>query len=221
MSSPVGPEERERATLVAQLRAVQEDIDRARETARRANAGLHLGHTVRRSSDPVVRGEHVRLPDGAEIVIRPIEPGDRPELAAGFARLSSLSRFRRFRRSIEHLTSSQLRELTEVDHTSHEALAAFDAAAGAGIGVARFVRSPADPAQAEVTCTVTDAWQGRGVGSALVERLAARARALGVERFTMSIVVGNEPARRLLAHVADELSEHRDGGEIEILAGLD
>jgi GNAT superfamily N-acetyltransferase len=65
---------------------------------------------------------------------------------------------------------------------------------------------------------VADPWQGRGVGTALVERLAARARASGIERFSALILVGNEPARRLLAHVADVVSEHREGGTIEITA---
>jgi protein lysine acetyltransferase len=87
-----------------------------------------------------------------------------------------------------------------------------------GVGVARYIRDPGDPAHAEVACTVADAWQRRGVGSALIERLAARARAAGIERVSVRIVVGDEAARRLLGHVADEIGEHRDGGTVEIVA---
>ena len=210
-------ERREYLTLVAELRALEQDIEHARATARRATAGLGLD--LRAHSEPphaVMRGEHVRLPDGGEIVVRPIEPGDAHDLAIGLEHLSALSRFRRFRTPIKHLSVAQLRELTDVDHESHEAIVAFDAATREGIGVARYVRAPEDPTQAEFTCAVLDRWQGRGVGTALVERLAASARGVGIERFTALIVVGNEPARRLMAHVADVVSEHRAGGTVEI-----
>jgi hypothetical protein len=56
------------------------------------------------------------------------------------------------------------------------------------------------------------------VGSALAERLAARARAAGIERVTALLVLGNGSARRLLAHVAEEIDEHRDGGTVDVTA---
>jgi len=55
-------------------------------------------------------------------------------------------------------------------------------------------------------------------GSALAERLAARARAAGIERCTALLVLGNERGRRLLAHVADEVAERRDGGTVAVTA---
>lgn len=210
-------ERREYLVLVAELGALEEDIDRTRATARRAAGVVRLELAVH--PEPLraaVYGEHVRLADGGEIIIRPIEPGDARDLAVGLQRLGALSRFRRFRAPVERLSADELSELTDVDHVSHEALVAFDAATGDGIGVARFIRVPEDPAQAEITCVVLDRWQHRGVGTALAERLAARARAVGIERFTALTIVGNEPARRLMAHVADSISEHRTGGIMEI-----
>jgi GNAT superfamily N-acetyltransferase len=163
-----------------------------------------------------MHGERVRLADGAEIVVRPIGPGDRHDLGVGVQHLSALSRFRRFRAPIKRLSPAQLAELTNVDHESREAIVAFDAATGEGIGVARYERAPGDPAQAEFTCAVLDAWQRRGVGTALAERLAARARAVGIERFTVRTLVGNVPARRLVARFAEVVSEHRAGGTMEM-----
>ena len=160
----------------------------------------------------------MKLADGAEIVIRPIEPEDLNELAIGFGGLGALSRFRRFRQRIDRLTYEQLVALTRIDHESHEALVAIDAATGEGVGVARYVRVPDDPARAEVACTVVDPWQHRGVGSALAERLAARAGAAGIERCTALVVLGDQPARRLLAHVVDEIAVRRDGGTLDITA---
>jgi GNAT superfamily N-acetyltransferase len=69
-----------------------------------------------------------------------------------------------------------------VDHHDHEAIIALDPLTGEGVGVARYVRAGADPEVAEVAVTVVDDWQGRGLGRALLERLAARARREGVRR---------------------------------------
>ncbi len=59
------------------------------------------------------------------------------------------------------------------------------------VGVARYVRDPDEPKQAEVAVTVQDEWQGRGVGTALLSMLARRARDNGVERFTGVCLAGN------------------------------
>ena len=74
------------------------------------------------------------------MIVRPIRPGDKELLAAGFDRLSDDSRYRRFLTSMPRLSSSQLAYLTEVDHRDHEALLAIDEASGRAVGVARYVR---------------------------------------------------------------------------------
>lgn len=211
--------EREFASLSGELHALEEDIAAARAASARAQAGLSLKKPRRRPA-PKLRGERVRLPDGAEVLIRPVEPQDAPALEIGLEHLSAMSRYRRFRTQVDHFSASELQELTHVDHRTREALGALDPGSGEGIGIARYVRDPRNPKQAEVTYVVADAWQGRGVGSALLERLAARALAVGIKRVTATTLVGNESARRLLARVADPISEHRDGGIIEITARL-
>jgi RimJ/RimL family protein N-acetyltransferase len=217
MSGP-SSSEREYALLVAQLHALDDDIKTARATAQRVEHPHGTGLELHLHGEPAPEppsGETVRLADGAQIVIRPVSTDDRDELRVAFAHLGALSRFRRYRRPVEHLTARQLSELCDVDHDTHEGLLALSAG-GECVGAARFVRAPDDPAQAEFTCTVADAWQGRGVGTALVERLAARASALGVERFAAVMLVGNEPARRLVHRVAGVVTEHREGGEIKV-----
>jgi RimJ/RimL family protein N-acetyltransferase len=209
--------EREYALLVAQLGALDRDIAAARAAAWRAKHPATLDLHAHHDPPPPPSGERVHLSDGAEIAIRAVEPGDRHEIELGFEHLSAMSRMRRFRHRVERLTARQLTELTEVDHETNEGMVALDATTGECIGAARFVRAAEDPAQAEFTCTIADRWQARGVGTALVERLAARAQAVGVERFTAVILVGNEPARRLVHHVAREVVEHREGGTIDVI----
>jgi GNAT superfamily N-acetyltransferase len=210
--------EREFTTLVAQLQALEDEIAGARRASEDARFGHTHDHHVSRERGPALRGERVALADGTQIVIRPIEPDDAGQMAAGFARLGAVSRFRVFGERVTHLTREQLADLTHVDHSSSEALVALDAVTGEGVGIARYERAPGDATQAEVSCVVLDPWQHRGVGSALAERLAARARAAGIERCTALLVLGNEPGRRLLAHVADEVGERRDGGAVDVTA---
>ena len=214
-------DERELAMLGAQLGALDWDIHAGRRTARHAAAGVGLGlfsHDERVPPRP--RGERVRLRDGAEILIRQVEPEDAAQLKVGFQHLSAVSRYRRFLAPVGDLSPEQLSYLTHVDHVSHEAIAALDAVTGDGIGIARYVRDPDDGHQAEVAIVVADAWQGRGVGTALIERLAARARAAGLERITARMIVGNDAARALIRRAAEIVTETREAGAISLTAQL-
>ena len=143
--------------------------------ARRGASPLASGRHATPLAAP--RGERVRLADGRELAIRPVEPGDAPLLRAVFEQLSALTRYKRFLLELDHLSRQQLRYLTVVDHWDHEALLALDAASGAPVGVARYVRDARDRERAGAAVVVIDAWQRRGVGSVLLDHLAKSARA--------------------------------------------
>lgn len=147
--------------------------------------------------------------------MRPIDAGDKGALEVAFARLSERSRYQRFLTAIAELSDSQLRYLTEVDHHDHEALIAFDRESGEGVGVGRYVRL-ADPARAEAAVTVVDDWQGRGLGTAICQLLAERARDEGIERFTALLLAGNEQMHDVLASLGPATVISRDAGTIEV-----
>jgi GNAT superfamily N-acetyltransferase len=141
-------------------------------------------------------GELVALRDGSCVRIRPIAPEDRAELAAGFERLSPESRYRRFLSPLPRLSERALDYLTQVDHHDHEALVAADEGTGAGVGVARYVRT--DGTRAEPAVAVADDWQGRGLGTVLLDALVDRARSEGISLFEATVLATNEPAISLL-----------------------
>ena len=60
------------------------------------------------------------------------------------------------------------------------------------------MRSPEDRERAEVAVAVADSWQGRGVATALLDRLTERARAEGVRRFSAEILADNRPMLELI-----------------------
>jgi GNAT superfamily N-acetyltransferase len=145
------------------------------------------------------------LRDGSEVVIRRVTPADAPVLAEGFERLSRESRRLRFLTAKPNLTKRDLKYLTEVDGHNHEALGALDPVTGRGLGVARFVRLAPDADVAEVAVTVTDAWQGRGLGTLLLEALTDRARAEGITRYTALVADENRVVVDLLSRLGAQL----------------
>lgn len=160
----------------------------------------------------------MRLRDGSAVVVRPIEPADHDRLLDAFARLSDESRYRRFFAPIHQLPEDTVRYLTDVDHRDHEALIALGKQ-GEMVGVARYVRPAAGSEVAEAAITVSDAWQGRGLGSQLLQRLADRARQEGVRRFTALVKVENPAAVRVLRELGpSELT--REGDEFTLLIEL-
>jgi GNAT superfamily N-acetyltransferase len=135
-----------------------------------------------------------RLPDGTRILIRPLVEADRDALAEGFRQLSPQSRRLRFFRPPDELTEPVLDYLTRLDYDLHYALGAqaIDEPGQPGVGVARWVRTEDNRRQAEPAVTVLDAFQRRGVGTALLSALATRAVERGVEVFAAKVLWENE-----------------------------
>jgi RimJ/RimL family protein N-acetyltransferase len=163
--------------------------------------------------EPAGEGAHVRLRDGAKVLVRPVRPDDRPLFVAGFERMSEESRYRRFFSHKKKLSERELDFFTNLDHRRHEAIGAIDESTGEGIGVARMHVSEGDPELAEAAVTVVDDWQGRGLGSLLLDRLTARARELGVHRFEASLLTTNKAMLTLFEQLGC-LRAHREGLDV-------
>ena len=169
---------------------------------------------------PVVDdAETVTLRDRSEVLVRPVGPGDEPLLADGYRRLSPESRRRRFLRPTDELSEEDLWFLTHIDHQRHDALMALDPASGRAVGVARHVQVPGDRETAEAAVAVVDDWQGRGIATMLLTRLADRARAAGLHRYTAVVSAENEPVIDALDRAGAERTGE-SGGEIEFVFEL-
>lgn len=152
--------------------------------------------------------EAVTLHDGSQVLMRAVHRDDLQMLIEGLTKLGPESRRLRFLTAKTHFSSTELRYLTELDHRNHDAIGARDAD-GHGLGIARFIRDPEHPEVAEIAVAVVDDWQGRGLGSALLSRIYARARQEGIERILALVDEGNEAMTALLQSL---------GGEIRIVA---
>jgi len=153
--------------------------------------------------------EPVTLRDGTEAWVRLLRPSDAGLLAAGFDRLSPESRYRRFLSAKTSLSAEELRYLTEVDGVDHFAIGAvrrLPDGVEEGLGIARFVRLPGEPAVAEAAIAIVDDAQRQGLGRALLRRLAGAAAERGVERFRCDVLESNAPIRRLLGDLACDVT---------------
>jgi RimJ/RimL family protein N-acetyltransferase len=142
-------------------------------------------------------------------------------LVRGMAALSPRSARLRFLTPKNHLSLAELRYLTEVDHVDHYALVAVvadDPTTMAGVG--RWVRDAEHPDAAEVAVVVGDCYQGQGLGTQLGIALADGARALGIGRFTATMLPENTAAQRLFAHISGRLTTRLHDGTYELVADL-
>ena len=125
------------------------------------------------------------------ITVRTLRGGETGVVQAVFDRLGSRSRQLRFGGAKNVLLPGELEQLARVDG-DHHVLVAYDGSEP--IGIARLVR---DGREAEVAFAVADDWQGKGVGTLLVERLAADARAAGIVRLHCEVRADNTPSLAL------------------------
>ncbi|MGA2319712.1 MAG: GNAT family N-acetyltransferase [Solirubrobacteraceae bacterium] len=160
------------------------------------------------------RGERAILRDGTEVLVRRVSPSDAPVIAEAFERLSAESRRLRFLSPKQSLNESELRYLTDVDGDHHEALVATDERSGKGVGIARFVRLEGEPDVAEVAVTVVDAWQARGLGTLLLERLSERAREVGITHFSALISSENKVMLDVLRRASAEVQTIEAGAGV-------
>ncbi len=152
------------------------------------------------------------------VTARPIRPDDADRLRRLYPRLSTDTLYRRFFTVVGPPNDRTLRYLAEVDGHRREAVVAL--VDDDIIGVARFDRDAERPELAEAAVLVEDAWQGSGVGSFLMERLAHRAAEEGISAFTATALAANQAPIRLARHLAPLVEVAFDGTEVELLIPL-
>jgi RimJ/RimL family protein N-acetyltransferase len=144
------------------------------------------------------QARRLTLRDGRVVDVRPLERVDREGFAVAVSRLSDQTRYLRFATPKPRLTKRELDFLLDVDHHRHEAIVAIDPITKRGVAVVRYIQVPGEPNVAEIAATVTDDWQGHGLGTALLAQLAARARDEGYSAFRASVLASNQRSIAML-----------------------
>jgi RimJ/RimL family protein N-acetyltransferase len=153
------------------------------------------------------RAQVVRLRSGDLVRVRQVRPDDVPALTRAYANLGEQSRYRRFFTAMPELSEQTLHAAAEVDHVDHEALVALPLLSRQIVGECRYIRLADRPDTADLAVTVIDAWQGRGLGSALLAMLSARALEAGIVYFSAEVLAENRSMLALLPGLGQVESE--------------
>ena len=139
---------------------------------------------------PAHRVVDVTLRVGTTIHVRPVLPEDIYEVNELFARLSDESVRQRFHASVRR-TSQDLRPFVEVDYSRTFGLVAETAQGDEFRVVALASYVGTGPSTAEVAIVIDDPFQGKGLGSILLEHLAEAAEEAGLGCFAADVLASN------------------------------
>jgi acetyltransferase len=148
------------------------------------------------------RDRSLGLAGGKLISVRAAVPSDAGRLQAYVRGLSGKARHNRFLGSISELTPAQLERIVRMNRPHALALLAFAPADldQGPIGEAMLVMEPGS-ARAEIALSVADGWQGKGVGTMLLQDLERQARMIGA-RYLFGDVLRTNSAMKALARKA-------------------
>ena len=149
--------------------------------------------------------------DGRRLRLRLLQPGDADLISSFFWRLSKETVYRRFFSPITLPNEPLLKRLVDVDHCDREALIALD---DQGIvGVARYGTGPGE--SHDIAVVVADDWQGRGLGTLLIRRLAHIARLRGIASFHATMLGDNARAQSLVRGLSPHVTMRFESGYVE------
>jgi RimJ/RimL family protein N-acetyltransferase len=156
------------------------------------------------------------LRGGGTAHVRAIRPDDRERLRAFHRQLSSESIVFRFFRYKPDLSVEEAARFTQVDYQRRMALVATRRSGEAEeiLGVVRYEHI--GPATAEVAFVVEDHWQGHGIATTLLHRLADYARRRGYTTFVALTMGNNARMLEVLQRSGFPSTAHTDSGEIEV-----
>jgi acetyltransferase len=159
--------------------------------------------------------ETLRLRDGALLTVRPICSHDY-RLELDFIRaLSARSGYQRLL-SPRKLRAEEVQRLVRIDYGRELALIATTVIDGRvqQVGVARYAPEP-DGSSCDFAIVIADAWQGRGLGEALLRALVRAAREAGVPALTGLTLALNHAMRQLARRVG--FSVHPDPDDASVV----
>ncbi len=180
------------------------------EMAELPELGERLVRTARQRLASFVIPIEIRLKDGTPLLLRPVLPGDSERSSHHSVEFSTETLYRRFM-STRAPSPALMHYLFEVDYVDHFVWVLVDEADGPVIADVRFVRDVDDPTAAEVAFIVADEYQGRGIGTFLMDALIIAANVAGVHTFTARLLAENAPMRTILDRFGGEWERDEPG----------
>ncbi|MDN5858003.1 MAG: GNAT family N-acetyltransferase [Pseudonocardia sp.] len=163
--------------------------------------------------------------DGGIVHLRPIVPSDADGLLRFHASLSERTRYLRYFGPYPHVSARDLERFSTVDH--HRRVGLICLLGDEIIAVGRYEGLPGPegdataPTAAEVAFVARDSHQGRGLGSILLEHLAAAARENGLCRFEAEVLMENRAMVRVFREAGYQVSRQFADGVLHLEFDID
>lgn len=158
------------------------------------------------------------LVDGETVHLRPIRPTDAPRERAFLEGLTQATLYLRFHGAKKAVTDEEIEHFTNVDYEDRMALVAEQGDDIIAIG--RYDRIPESVGSAEVAFVVADAHQGRGIGTLLLEHLAAIANSNRIECFVAYVLPENTAMRNVFQDAGFASESTLEEGEVRFTIPL-
>ncbi|CAG0933298.1 partial Peptidyl-lysine N-acetyltransferase PatZ, partial [Planctomycetaceae bacterium] len=156
--------------------------------------------------------ETVALPNGRELLLRPVLPEDEPSLQALALRASPEDLRRRFFQPIRELSHDLAATLTQIDYHREMALVAVGPGLPGKAEVYGIINLSADPnnERAEYSILVDRALMGLGLGNRLMRRIIHYARARGIQEIYGEVLTENKPMLQMNRALGFAVHNDRD-----------
>lgn len=174
---------------------------------------LDAGYSLPPYSGPYAVELEVKIAfKNQDVFFRPIKPSDERRLKEMFYGQSAKTTYLRFGIPLKRLSERQFQQMVAIDFRSSMAIAGFVKEDGGEkmMAVARYYADSKDEI-AEAAFTVLDRYQGRGIGTFLLDYLVYIGKERGLKGFRAEVMDVNAPMRRVLEKCFKKLKE-RDLG---------
>ena len=166
---------------------------------------LPPGYPVQWEADVVLR-------DGSVAHVRPIKPSDVEAVHRFHAGQSDESIYMRFFAPLRQLSERDVTRFTNVDYVDRVALVAT--VRGDIVGIGRYDK--VSPTSAEVAFNISDSFQGRGVGSVMLEHLAVIALEGGIREFVAEVLPQNRKMLSVFAEAGYDVARRIADGIVSV-----
>ena len=158
----------------------------------------------------------LQLPNGTDMVIRPIRPEDAGIEQAFIRKLSERAKYFRFMQPITELSPQMLARFTQIDYSREMALIAVVYVDGAEteIGVARYITNP-DGKSCEFAIVIADNWQRQGIAHRLMQLLIETARSHALQIMEGEVLATNHEMLNLMVKLGFSINPSEEETSME------
>ncbi|OGD48147.1 hypothetical protein A3K69_04865 [Candidatus Bathyarchaeota archaeon RBG_16_57_9] len=136
---------------------------------------------------------------GSELIVRPIKPTDEEMLSDMFYDLSDQTIINRFFSMLKSMPHRKLQQFCCIDYDGEMSLVALtkEGVKQRIVGLGSYHLNPATH-RAEIAFMMADAWQGKGIGTYMMQGLVKIAKSKKIKGFTAEVMRDNVPMIALM-----------------------